>query len=97
MINREMKSVSVISYAPGTDSYGQPRKVESGRKTVEMLMKIYTQNNVSDIRYNDVTTVGLTKDNSITDANVIDDGVNTYSVLYTIPSPRFNTILMKKL
>lgn len=97
MINRDMKSVSVVSFTSGTDAYGQSRKVEAGRRAVDMMMKIYSQVNVSDIRYNDVSTVGITRDKTITDANVIIDGDTSYAVLYVIPSPRFNTILMKKL
>lgn len=94
--NRELKSVSVISFTTGTDAYGQKRTLGSTSRTVEMYVKVYSQSNVSDIRYNEVTNIGLTKDASITDENqIVIDGV-TYNVLYVIPSGRLHQILMKK-
>lgn len=95
-VNRELKPVSVVSFATGTDAYGQKRKQGSTTKTVEMVVKIYAQSNVSDVRYCDVTNIGLTKDASITDENqIVIDGA-TYNVLYVIPSGRMYQILMKK-
>lgn len=94
--NRELKSVSVISFTTGTDAYGQKRTLGSTTRTVEMFVKVYSQSNVSDIRYNEVTNIGLTKDASITDKNqIVIDGA-TYNVLYVIPSGRLHQILMKK-
>lgn len=95
-VNRELKPVSVVSFATGTDAYGQKRKQGSTTRTVEMIVKIYAQSNVSDVRYCDVTNIGLTYDTSITDENqIIIDGA-TYNVLYVIPSGRMYQILMKK-
>lgn len=96
IFNRELKPVSVVSFATGTDAYGQKRKQGSTTRTVEMVVKIYAQSNVSDVRYCDVTNIGLTYDTSITDENqIIIDGA-TYNVLYVIPSGRMYQILMKK-
>ena len=94
--NRELKSVSVISFTTGTDAYGQKRTLGSTSRTVEMYVKVYAQSNVSDVRYCDVTNIGLTYDTSITDENqIVIDGA-TYNVLYVIPSGRMYQILMKK-
>ena len=94
--NRELKPVSVVSFATGTDAYGQKRKQGSTSRTVEMYVKVYAQSNVSDVRYCDVTNIGLTYDASITDENqIVIDGA-TYNVLYVIPSGRMYQILMKK-
>lgn len=96
MINREMRPVSVVSFASGTDAYGQKRKGAQTERTVQMVVKVYNQYNVDDIRYNDVTTIGLTADKDITDENrVIIDNV-PYDVLYVIPSTRYQQILMKR-
>lgn len=96
IFNRELKPVSVVSFATGTDAYGQKRKQGSTTRTVEMYVKIYAQSNVSDVRYCDVTNIGLTYDTSITDENqIVIDGA-TYNVLYVIPSGRMYQILMKK-
>ena len=93
---REAKPVSVVSFTIGTDAYGQKRQLGSTTRTVEMFVKVYSQSNVSDIRYNDVTNIGLTKDSLITDENqIVIDGA-TYNVLYVIPSGRLHQVLMKK-
>ena len=94
--NRELKPVSVVSFTTGTDAYGQKRKQGSTTRTVKMYVKVYAQSNVSDVRYCDVTNIGLTYDTSITDENqIVIDGA-TYNVLYVIPSGRMYQILMKK-
>lgn len=96
ILNRELKPVSVVSFTTGTDAYGQKRKQGSTSRTVEMFVKVYSQSNVSDVRYCDVTNIGLTYDTSITDENqIVIDGA-TYNVLYVIPSGRMYQILMKK-
>lgn len=96
IFNRELKPVSVVSFTTGTDAYGQKRKQGSTSRTVEMFVKVYSQSNVSDVRYCDVTNIGLTYDTSITDENqIVIDGA-TYNVLYVIPSGRMYQILMKK-
>lgn len=95
-VNRELKPVSVVSFTTGTDAYGQKRKQGSTTRTVKMYVKVYAQSNVSDVRYCDVTNIGLTYDASITDENqIVIDGA-TYNVLYVIPSGRMYQILMKK-
>ena len=96
ILNRELKPVSVVSFTSGTDAYGQKRKQGSTTRTVEMVVKIYAQSNVSDVRYCDVTNIGLTYDTSITDENQIVIDSATYNVLYVIPSGRMYQILMKK-
>ena len=37
------------------------------KREVEMVVKLYQQSNTSDVRYIDVSTIGLTKDALITD------------------------------
>lgn len=96
MINREMRQVEVLTFNIGKNAYGRPRKNGSTSHYADMVVKIYQQSKVDDIRYVDVTHIGLTADKSISDSNqiVIDD--DTYQVLYVIPSNRLNQVLMKK-
>lgn len=61
-----------------------------------MDIKIFSQVNVSDVRYVDVDVIGLTYDKSITDANQIKFDDRVYDVKYVIPSSRLNQILMKR-
>lgn len=94
--NRELQPVSVVSFTTGTDAYGEKRKLGSTTRTVDMVVKIYSQTNVSDVRYCDITNIGLTYDASITDENQIIVNGATYDVLYVIPSGRLHQVLMKK-
>lgn len=96
MINREFQEVQVVSFATGKDAYGIKRKSGDSSRTVQMVVKIYQQQNTSDARYVDVTDIGLTYDKEISDANQIVVGEHTYDVLYVIPSNRLNQILMKR-
>jgi hypothetical protein len=96
MINREMKQVEVLTFNGGKDSYGRPRKSGNISHTADMMVKVYQQRKVDDIRYVDVTHLGLTADKSITDSNQIIIDNDTYEVLYVIPSNRLNQVLMKK-
>lgn len=96
MINRELQSVSVISFTTGTDAYGQRRQSGSTVKQIDMVVKPYSNTIVSDIRFNDVELIGLTTDQSISDKNQILIGSDTYNVLYVIPSHRCYQVLMKK-
>lgn len=97
VINREMKSVEVLSYGNSTDSYGQVRKGEPlDTRTVMMALKLYRQAEVADPRFVEVTDLGLTNDTSITDKDCIKDGDTKYNVLYVIPSQRLTTVFLKK-
>ena len=95
MINREWQTAIITSYTSGLDSYGQPTMSESNRE-VEMVVKLYQQSNTSDVRYVDVSTIGLTKDALITDKDQVQVDNDTYKVLYVIPTSRLHQILMKR-
>jgi hypothetical protein len=41
MINRDNKLVKVISFTPGKDSYGKPRKNGTSSREVEMMISVY--------------------------------------------------------
>lgn len=96
MINRNKQLVKVISFTSGKDEYGRPRKNGSTSREVEMYVSIYQQRNVEDVRYVEVTNIGLTSDKEITDANQIMINDDKYQVLYVIPSNRLYQVLMKK-
>lgn len=96
MINREWQTVSVVSFTTGTDAYGQPHQSIESKRKIQMVVKIFQQTNTTDVRYNDITTIGLTTDSAITDKNQIIIGTDYYDVLYTIPSGRLTQILMRK-
>lgn len=96
MIITDMKEVSVITFSNGVDSYGQKRKTQSSIKTVKMAIYPYSNMEVEDIRFREVTHIGLTKDTTITNANEIEEGSNKYLVTHTIPSNRYTQIFLKE-
>lgn len=95
MINREMKPVYLVSFASGTDKYGQKRNNGEKKDVIEMAVKIYSQTNVSDIRYNDIELIGLTK-TAVKDSQQIEIDSVRYQISYVIPSGRYTQVLMKK-
>lgn len=95
MINREMKSVYLVSFTSGTDKYGQKRNNGETKDVIEMAVKIYSQTNVSDIRYNDIELIGLTK-TAVKDSQQIEIDSVRYQISYIIPSGRYTQVLMKK-
>lgn len=95
MINREMKSVYLVSFTSGTDKYGQKRNNGETKDVIEMAVKIYSQTNVSDIRYNDIELIGLTN-TAVKDSQQIEIDSVRYQISYVIPSGRYTQVLMKK-
>lgn len=96
MIQREWQIVDVITYVEGKDEYGQLRQLGSSSRPVKMVVKLYTNANVADIRFNNVTDIGLTEDFTITDHNSIKIGDDIFDILYTIPSKKYLQVLMRK-
>lgn len=96
MLNREYKTVQIISYSSVVDSYGQQHTQQSSTRNVEMVCKIYSQSNVQDPRYINIEMIGITKDKSITTSNsVVIDG-EKFCVKYIIPSGKYNQVLMER-
>ena len=96
MINREWQLVDVLTYSEELDKYGQKRQGTPTTRNTYMVVKIYSQRNVDDVKYVDVDVIGLTKDKDITTENVIQIGSDKYNVKYIIPSGRYTQVLMYK-
>ena len=95
MINREMRKVTIKSNSGEKNSYGQKLGFDNPR-VIDMVVKVYRQTNISDIRYNDITNIGLTYEVGITDKDQIIIDNKTYNVIYVIPSGKLHQIFMKK-
>lgn len=77
------------------DAYGQ---LEAGLpRSIELSVKLYSQQNVDDPRYVDVDLVGLTKDTSIVPGEVISLAQGDYRVKYVIPTGRWTELMLVKL
>lgn len=96
MIQRELKPYTVLSYAAGLDDYGQPRQGEPTERTVEMVIKLYSNAIENNPLFNDVELIGITKDQTITDSNRIVVGAKTYDVVYVIPSGKYLQVFLRQ-
>ena len=97
MINREWQKVKVLTYNGGKDEYGQTRNDIPTEREVEMVIKNYNRQIITNnVIYDDITDIGLTYDKEITDANQIKAGSVVYDILYVLPSRRCQQILMRK-
>lgn len=91
-----MKSVEVLTYNE-VNSVGQKRMGEPTTKTVDMFIKIYSQSNVADPRYLDIDLIALSKDYEISTSNVIKVENDKYNVKYTLFTPRYLVLYLKKI
>lgn len=96
MINRQKRNVSLITFTPGLDEYGQPRQLGSRSQTIEMVITSYNHTKVDDVRYEEVTDLGLTSFQEISDTDKIKDGERTYQILYVVPTGRLTQVFLKK-
>ena len=96
-INRGMRKVDLLTFATTQDAYGQTRTGEPTVTKVEMFVKTYSQKNVTDPRFVEVTDIGITKDFTITTSNQIVFDSHTYNVLFTIPSERMNQVFLRRI
>lgn len=94
-IQRELQSATVKGYTMNVDAYGQ---LEAGLpRSIELSVKLYSQQNVQDPRYVDVELVGLTKDKSIVPGEVVSLAQGDYRVKYVIPTGRWTELMLVKL
>lgn len=94
-IQRELQSATVKGYTMNVDAYGQ---LEAGLpRSIELSVKLYSQQNVQDPRYVDVELVGLTKDKSIVPGEVISLAQGDYRVKYVVPTGRWTELMLVKL
>lgn len=94
MINREWANATVLSYTQSKDAYGQ-RTVGNESRDIKVVLRLFQNNMVADIRYNDATHLALTADKTVNDSDELVVNGKTYKVMYVVPSPRLNTLIMK--
>ena len=96
MIQRELKPYTVLTYDDELDDYGQPRQGTPTERTVEMVVKLFSNQIVENPLFNDVELIGITKDQTINDSNKIIIGGKTYDVVYVVPSGRYCQIFLRR-
>lgn len=94
MINREMRQATVVTYG-GVDEYGQMNTTATASRDTYLTFGLYQHTNSNDVRYQNVTHYGLTKDSEITDNDIIViDGVE-YKVLFVNPFGRMREVFLQ--
>lgn len=96
-ITRELQSATIKAYGPTTDTYGQLEKGTPTTRPVEVMVRIYSQQNVTDPRYVDVELVALTKDKGIVPGEVLSLAQGDYRIKYVIPTGRWTELMLAKL
>lgn len=96
MINREKQLVNLVSYTSGYDEYGKPLNTIQETKEIQMMITLYKESNVNDVRFIDATHLGITSEKGITDKNYIILGADEYKVIQVIPSKRYTQVFLKK-
>lgn len=94
MVNREWVDATVKSYTQSKDVYGQ-RTVSNTSRDIEVVLRLFSNNKVDDVRYNDATHLALTADKAVSDSDTLEINGVVYKVLYIVPSPRLNTLILK--
>ena len=93
MINRQLINATVIKYG-GVDEYGQMLSTPEEQREIKMTFTLYNHTNSSDIRYQNVRYVGLTKDKDINDNMTIKVGEDEYKVLFVNPFGRMTQVFL---
>lgn len=93
MINRELIDATVKTYG-GIDDYGQPLAELTSSRNIQMVFGVYSQENINNPNYVNVTHYGLTKDRDITDADYISIGGKDYKVKQVNNTTRWTQLLL---
>lgn len=96
-ITRELQSANVLVYGLDVDSYGQLEAGIPTQRNIQLAVKVYSQQNVSDPRYVDVELIGLTQDKSVVPGEIIALAQGDYRVKYVVPTGRWQELMLVKL
>ena len=96
MINATMRNYDYYTYG-AKNEYGQETLSQDAQGKIKMA--IYTLSNTigTNINYKDATYIALTRDKTINDTYVIQDGDKKLKVLYTIPMGRYTQAFLAEM
>lgn len=87
--DKGQEPITVITYSTELDEYKQQHTIVESERNSSMFLRKYVQTPESDIKYNDIKMIGLSKDILTDSDNVIYNGVE-YKVQYYVYTPRWN-------
>ncbi len=94
MINREFRKAKLTTYG-GTDAYGQMLADPTSAREIEITFGLYQHNETSDVRYQEATHTGLTKDKEIADTQTLTIDGQEYKIIFVNPYGRLTQVFFK--
>lgn len=94
MISSRMREYNYFLYGD-TDGYGQVTLSKLPVGTIKMAIHNTSTSTQDNILYKDATYLGLTHNQDIDDAYVIQYGAERLKVLYAVPAGRYRQVFMK--
>jgi hypothetical protein len=95
MINREFRKAILRSYA-GVDAYGQMLSTSVDSREIDITFGLYNHTETSDVRYQEATHYGLTKEKDINDKQTLAIEGIEYKIIFVNPYGRLTQIFMRK-
>lgn len=96
MINRQMRSVSILRKSQKRDEYGYKSGICEELRRTDAAIMLYQQKNTSDVRYSDVTHICLCRDKDLTDEMRIKDDEKLYDIILVNNGSRLSQLFLKE-
>lgn len=93
MVNRELINATVQTYG-GVDAYGQQLSNLQSSRAITITFGVLTHNTTDDIRYQNVSHYALTKDNEVSDNDVLIINGKKYKVEFISNHKRLNELFL---
>ena len=93
MINREFRQATVVTYG-GIDEYGQMLTTPTASRNISVTLNLYSHTQTSDVRFQEVSHVALTKDRTITDKDVLIIDGKEFKVFFVNPFGRLAQVFL---
>lgn len=95
MVNRELRKVSLISFEPGADKFGQQMTKESEVKEIMMTFGLYSHVADESPLYQAVNYFGLTREKNVRDNQVVEIDGKQHKILFVNNFSRLTQVFME--
>lgn len=95
MVNREMRKVSLISFEPGADKFGQQMTKEKEVKEIQMTFGLYSHQADESPLYQNVNYFGLTREKNVADNQIIEIDGKQHKILFVNNFSRLTQVFME--
>lgn len=95
MINREFRKAILTTY-DGMDAYGQMLTEPTDEREIEVTFGLYTHGETADVRYQEATHYGLTREKEVTDKQTLTIDGDEYKILFVNAFGRLTQVFLRK-